>query len=93
MLYIPPQVKEAHFKAHPDWKWCNKERKKSASVVPPELCDKIEARQRHASEGEASCSGTGWQSKKSQTSQSNKQIQLFTAFKKHGKSRSHICSF
>ncbi|XP_071806863.1 uncharacterized protein [Asterias amurensis] len=53
------QVKEAHFKAHPDWKWCNKERKKSASVVPPELCDKIEARQRHASEGEASCSGTG----------------------------------
>ncbi|CAH1261795.1 CIC [Branchiostoma lanceolatum] len=25
------QVKEAHFKAHPDWKWCNKERKKSSS--------------------------------------------------------------
>ncbi|KAJ8334396.1 hypothetical protein SKAU_G00400350 [Synaphobranchus kaupii] len=23
------QVKEAHFKAHPDWKWCNKDRKKS----------------------------------------------------------------
>uniref|UniRef100_A0A1A8N060 Capicua homolog a n=1 Tax=Nothobranchius pienaari TaxID=704102 RepID=A0A1A8N060_9TELE len=26
------QVKEAHFKAHPDWKWCNKDRRKS-------LCD------------------------------------------------------
>jgi hypothetical protein len=52
------QVKEAHFKAHPDWKWCNKERKKSASVVPPELSDKAEARQRHASEGETSCSNT-----------------------------------
>ena len=23
------QVKEAHFKAHPDWKWCSKDRKKS----------------------------------------------------------------
>nr|XP_033819356.1 protein capicua homolog isoform X2 [Geotrypetes seraphini] len=27
------QVKEAHFKAHPDWKWCNKDRKKSTSEV------------------------------------------------------------
>ncbi|XP_078507453.1 protein capicua homolog isoform X3 [Lissotriton helveticus] len=27
------QVKEAHFKAHPDWKWCNKDRKKSTSDV------------------------------------------------------------
>ncbi|XP_076803741.1 protein capicua homolog isoform X1 [Clavelina lepadiformis] len=26
------QVKEAHFKAHPDWKWCNKERKRSGSL-------------------------------------------------------------
>ncbi|XP_066530289.1 protein capicua homolog [Hoplias malabaricus] len=25
------QVKEAHFRAHPDWKWCNKERRKSLS--------------------------------------------------------------
>eukprot|EP00092_Neocalanus_flemingeri_P026005 GFUD01028185.1.p1 GENE.GFUD01028185.1~~GFUD01028185.1.p1 ORF type:complete len:1977 (+),score=326.72 GFUD01028185.1:762-6692(+) len=25
------QVKEAHFKAHPEWKWCNKERRKSSS--------------------------------------------------------------
>ncbi|XP_022095894.1 protein capicua homolog isoform X2 [Acanthaster planci] len=56
------QVKEAHFKAHPDWKWCNKERKKSASVVPPELCDKAEARQRHASEGETSCTDTDFAS-------------------------------
>ncbi|KAI1886239.1 hypothetical protein AGOR_G00211940 [Albula goreensis] len=24
------QVKEAHFKAHPDWKWCNKDRKNRA---------------------------------------------------------------
>ncbi|XP_053123853.1 protein capicua homolog isoform X2 [Hemicordylus capensis] len=29
------QVKEAHFKAHPDWKWCNKDRKKSSSDVKP----------------------------------------------------------
>ncbi|KAK6323704.1 hypothetical protein J4Q44_G00060430 [Coregonus suidteri] len=25
------QVKEAHFRAHPDWKWCNKDRRKSIS--------------------------------------------------------------
>ncbi|XP_067093832.1 protein capicua homolog isoform X2 [Osmerus mordax] len=25
------QVKEAHFKAHPDWKWCNKDRKKAGT--------------------------------------------------------------
>ncbi|XP_071844026.1 uncharacterized protein [Apostichopus japonicus] len=25
------QVKEAHYKAHPDWKWCSRERKKSGS--------------------------------------------------------------
>ncbi|KAJ6663740.1 hypothetical protein lerEdw1_009819 [Lerista edwardsae] len=29
------QVKEAHFKAHPDWKWCNKDRKKSSSDIKP----------------------------------------------------------
>ncbi|XP_033125250.1 protein capicua homolog [Anneissia japonica] len=28
-LDLASQVKEAHFKAHPDWKWCNRERKKS----------------------------------------------------------------
>ncbi|GAB6019604.1 hypothetical protein CHUAL_001169 [Chamberlinius hualienensis] len=26
------QVKEAHFKAHPDWKWCSRDRKKSSST-------------------------------------------------------------
>lgn len=25
------KVKEAHFKAHPDWKWCSRDRKKSSS--------------------------------------------------------------
>ena len=25
------QLKEAHFKAHPEWKWCSKERRKSSS--------------------------------------------------------------
>ena len=24
------QVKETHFKVHPEWKWCSKERRKSA---------------------------------------------------------------
>ncbi|KAB0407301.1 hypothetical protein E2I00_010985, partial [Balaenoptera physalus] len=28
-LWPPKPVKEAHFKAHPDWKWCNKDRKKT----------------------------------------------------------------
>ena len=31
MYNICVQIKEAHFKAHPDWKWCSKDRKKSAS--------------------------------------------------------------
>jgi len=26
-------VKEAHFKAHPEWKWCSKDRRKSSSSV------------------------------------------------------------
>ncbi|XP_076237685.1 putative transcription factor capicua isoform X6 [Calliopsis andreniformis] len=26
------EVKEAHFKAHPDWKWCNKDRRKSSTT-------------------------------------------------------------
>lgn len=25
------KVKEAHFKAHPEWKWCNKDRRKSST--------------------------------------------------------------
>lgn len=24
-------MKEAHFKAHPEWKWCNKDRRKSST--------------------------------------------------------------
>ncbi|XP_060131609.1 protein capicua homolog isoform X2 [Zootoca vivipara] len=46
------QVKEAHFKAHPDWKWCNKDRKKSSSDVKPSGpggCSK-ETRERSMSE-------------------------------------------
>ncbi|XP_015264895.1 PREDICTED: protein capicua homolog isoform X2 [Gekko japonicus] len=46
------QVKEAHFKAHPDWKWCNKDRKKSSSdakPVGPGGCTK-EMRERSMSE-------------------------------------------
>uniref|UniRef100_UPI00398EE6B4 protein capicua homolog n=1 Tax=Pristiophorus japonicus TaxID=55135 RepID=UPI00398EE6B4 len=31
------RVKEAHFKAHPDWKWCNKDRKKSSSDIKPPM--------------------------------------------------------
>lgn len=30
-LMVSLQVKEAHFRAHPDWKWCNKDRRKSLS--------------------------------------------------------------
>lgn len=26
-------MKEAHFKAHPDWKWCSKDRKKSSTIA------------------------------------------------------------
>lgn len=26
------EVKEAHFKAHPDWKWCSKDRRKSSTT-------------------------------------------------------------
>ena len=29
------QVKEAHFKAHPDWRWCAKERRKSSGSLDP----------------------------------------------------------
>lgn len=27
------QVKEAHFRAHPDWKWCSRERKKTTNNI------------------------------------------------------------
>lgn len=29
-------MKEAHFKAHPDWKWCSKDRKKSTTRIKSE---------------------------------------------------------
>lgn len=28
---LASEVKEAHFKAHPEWKWCSKDRRKSSS--------------------------------------------------------------
>lgn len=28
---LASEVKEAHFKAHPDWKWCSKDRRKSSA--------------------------------------------------------------
>lgn len=28
---LASEVKQAHFKAHPEWKWCNKDRRKSSS--------------------------------------------------------------
>ncbi|XP_070970026.1 protein capicua homolog isoform X2 [Oncorhynchus clarkii lewisi] len=43
------QVKEAHFKAHPDWKWCNKDRRKSISEGR-ETPGAKEARERSMSE-------------------------------------------
>ncbi|XP_076636085.1 putative transcription factor capicua isoform X1 [Colletes latitarsis] len=29
---LASEVKEAHFKAHPDWKWCSKDRRKSSTT-------------------------------------------------------------
>ncbi|XP_029031928.2 putative transcription factor capicua isoform X3 [Osmia bicornis bicornis] len=29
---LASEVKEAHFKAHPDWKWCSKDRRKTSST-------------------------------------------------------------
>ena len=31
MIEIYPQIKEHHYKAHPDWKWCSKDRRKSST--------------------------------------------------------------
>ncbi|VDP13427.1 unnamed protein product, partial [Onchocerca flexuosa] len=30
---LATQVKEAHFRAHPDWKWCSRERKKTTNNI------------------------------------------------------------
>lgn len=29
---LASEVKEAHFKAHPEWKWCSKDRRKSSTT-------------------------------------------------------------
>ncbi|CEF71552.1 Protein capicua homolog [Strongyloides ratti] len=39
------QAKEAHFKAYPNWKWCNKERKKSPLCKNDNSIDKISLEQ------------------------------------------------
>ena len=40
--FLIDQVKEAHYKAHPDWKWCSKDRRKSAkSTSEHEEDDKL----------------------------------------------------
>jgi len=34
ILYLAVvQVKDAHFKQHPEWKWCSKDRKKSKNAA------------------------------------------------------------
>uniref|UniRef100_A0A0N4Z3Y5 HMG box domain-containing protein n=1 Tax=Parastrongyloides trichosuri TaxID=131310 RepID=A0A0N4Z3Y5_PARTI len=35
------KAKEAHFKAYPNWKWCNKERKKSPSCKNDSIVDEM----------------------------------------------------
>ncbi|GFS24489.1 protein capicua like protein, partial [Elysia marginata] len=32
-MFFCRQVKEAHFKAHPDWKWCSRDRKRSSTIA------------------------------------------------------------
>uniref|UniRef100_A0A3P9M5K3 Capicua transcriptional repressor a n=1 Tax=Oryzias latipes TaxID=8090 RepID=A0A3P9M5K3_ORYLA len=67
------KVKEAHFKAHPDWKWCNKDRRKSMSEGRPSFGGTPkEARERSMSEStdavsesqvlEGKGGGSGWPS-------------------------------
>jgi len=33
MVSVWLQVKEAHFKAHPEWKWCSRDRKRSSTIA------------------------------------------------------------
>lgn len=35
---LASEVKEAHFKAHPEWKWCSKDRKKSSNSIKDGRC-------------------------------------------------------
>lgn len=61
---LPGQVKEAHFKAHPDWKWCNKDRKKSSSEAKPTSLGLAgghkETRERSMSETGTAAAPGGW---------------------------------
>lgn len=36
------QVKEAHFRAHPEWKWCSKERRKSSTSSTGSVCNEVD---------------------------------------------------
>ncbi|XP_014212704.1 uncharacterized protein LOC106642440 [Copidosoma floridanum] len=38
---LASEVKEAHFKAHPDWKWCSKDKRKSSSSKVSEIYEKL----------------------------------------------------
>lgn len=40
-LFIHFQVKEAHFKAYPNWKWCSRDRKKSSTSGTPKDSHKL----------------------------------------------------
>uniref|UniRef100_A0A8D3CKJ1 Protein capicua homolog n=1 Tax=Scophthalmus maximus TaxID=52904 RepID=A0A8D3CKJ1_SCOMX len=67
------QVKEAHFRAHPDWKWCNKDRRKSLSEgrgTPKDLRERsmsesiadppLESQTMEGKGGGAGGGGSGW---------------------------------
>lgn len=62
--FLSCQVKEAHFKAHPDWKWCNKDRKKSSSEAKPTSLGLAgghkETRERSMSETGTAAAPGGW---------------------------------
>lgn len=40
-IFLFFQVKEAHFKAHPEWKWCSKDRRKSSTSSVKESRSKL----------------------------------------------------
>ncbi|XP_037955696.1 putative transcription factor capicua isoform X3 [Teleopsis dalmanni] len=45
---LASSVKDAHFKLHPDWKWCSKDRRKSSSSGKNTMCE-INGKQRNDS--------------------------------------------
>ncbi|XP_034246606.1 protein capicua homolog isoform X2 [Thrips palmi] len=56
---LASEVKEAHFKAHPEWKWCSKEKKKtSSSSQKDETCHKEVASEGSSEEAAHSPSAT-----------------------------------